>query len=55
MVEPDKKPYQITVKNLYNVTEGEYSDVANKATNVYSFDCDVPISPDAIFRRQRTE
>ena len=55
VVEPDKKPYQITVKNLYNVTEGEYSDVANKATNVYSFDCDVPISPDAIFRRQRTE
>lgn len=55
VVEPNKKPYQITVKNLYNVTEGEYSDVANKATNVYSFDCDVPISPDAIFRRQRTE
>ncbi len=55
VVEPDKKPYQITVKNLYNVTDGEYAEVANKATNVYSFDCDVPVSPDAIFRRQRTE
>lgn len=55
VVEPNRKPYKITVKNLYNVTEGEYSVVANKATNVYSFDCDIPVSPDAIFRRQRTE
>lgn len=55
IVEPDKKPYTITVKNLYNETEQAFSDVANKATNTYSFDCDIPVSPDAILRRQRTE
>ena len=33
VVEPDKKPYKIAVKELYNETAGEYSDVANKATN----------------------
>lgn len=55
VVEPGRKPYKITVKNLYNVTEESPSEVANKATNVYSFDCDVPVSPDAIFRRRRTE
>ncbi len=55
VVEPDKKPYRIVVENLYNETEATPSDVANKATNVYSFDCSVPISPDAIFRRKRTE
>lgn len=55
VVEPDKKPYKITVKELYNETAGEYSDVANKATNTYSFQCDIPVSSDAIFRRQRSE
>lgn len=55
VVEPNKKPYQITVENLYNVTDDESADVANKATNVYSFDCNEKISPDAILRRQRTE
>lgn len=55
VVEPDKKPYKITVKELYNETAGEYSDVANKATNTYSFHCDIPVSSDAIFRRQRSE
>ncbi len=55
VVEPGKKPYKITVEELYNEDEEAYSDVANKATNLYSFKCDVPVSPDAIFRRQRTE
>lgn len=55
VVEPDKKPYQVEVRELYNETAGEKVDVANKATNTYSFKCDVPVSPDAIFRRQRTE
>ncbi len=55
VVEPDKKPYKITVKELYNETAGEYSDVANKATDTYSFQCDIPVSSDAIFRRQRSE
>lgn len=55
VVEPDKKPYQVEVRELYNETAGEKVDVANKTTNTYSFKCDVPVSPDAIFRRQRTE
>lgn len=55
VVEPDKKPYKLIVKDLFNEIEGIKSDVANKATNTYSFSCDVNISPDAIFRRQRTE
>lgn len=55
VVEPDKKPYRIVVEDLYNLTEDVKSDVANKATNTYSFKCDTSVSPDAIFRRQRTE
>ena len=55
VVEPGKKPYRITVSELYNETSGEYSSVANKATNTYSFKCDIPVSSDAVFRRQRTE
>lgn len=55
VVEPDKKPYKITVEDLFNETENEKADVANKATNTYSFKCDIPVSPDAILRRQRTE
>ncbi len=55
VVEPNKKPYTIRVDELYNVTEGVYSDVANKATNTYSFKCDTDVSKDAVFRRQKTE
>lgn len=55
VVEPGKKPYQIKVEDLYNVNDDEKVDVANKATNVYSFKCDIDVSPDAILRRQRTE
>lgn len=55
VVEPNKKPYKILVEDLFNITENEKSDVANKATNTYSFKCSTPVSPDAIFRRQRTE
>ena len=53
VVEPFKKPYQIIVEDLYNVNDEEYTDVANKATDVYSFRCDREISPDAIFRVER--
>ena len=53
VVEPDKLPYQITVKELYNENDGEFTDVANKATDIYSFACDREISPDAIFRVER--
>lgn len=55
VVEPNKMPYKITVEELYNETADEKVDVANKATNTYSFKCDVPVSSDAILRRQRTE
>ena len=55
VVEPNKKPYKIIVTDLFNETEGVKSDVANKATNTYSFACDADISTDAIFRRQKTE
>ena len=55
VVEPNKKPYKLVVADLYNEDDEEKVDVANKATNTYSFKCDVPISPDAILRRQRTE
>lgn len=53
VVEPGKKPYQITVKELFNVKDNEFTDVANKATDVYSFRCDKEISPDALFRVER--
>ncbi|MGN0528251.1 MAG: U32 family peptidase [Eubacterium sp.] len=53
VVEPFKKPYTITVAELYNEDDGEFTEVANKATDTYSFKCDVPVSPDAIFRVQR--
>lgn len=55
VVEPGKMPYEITVTDLFNETKSVYSDVANKATNVYSFKTDKNISSDAILRRQRTE
>ena len=53
VVEPGKKPYQITVEELYNVKDNEFTQVANKATDVYSFKCDKQISPDALFRVER--
>ena len=55
VVEPNKKPYIITVEDLYNLDDDEKVDVANKATDTYSFKCDIPVSQDAIFRRQRPE
>ena len=53
VVEPFKKPYVITVDDLYNVNDDEKTDVANKATDTYSFKCSIPISEDAILRRKR--
>lgn len=53
VVEPNRLPYQIKVENLFNVKDNEYVDVANKATDLYSFKCDKSISPDAIFRVER--
>lgn len=50
VVEPFKKPYKVIVTELYNENDGEFTDVANKATDVYSFRCDKQISKDAIFR-----
>ena len=55
VVEPGKKPYKLVVADLYNLDDDEKVDVANKATDTYSFKCDKPVSSDAIFRRQRTE
>ncbi len=53
VVEPFKKPYTIKVKDLYNENDNEKTNVANKATDVYSFKYDGNISNDAIFRRKR--
>ncbi|MDE5604519.1 MAG: U32 family peptidase [Eubacterium sp.] len=53
VVEPFKKPYTIKVEDLYNEKDEEKTDVANKATDVYSFKCDQNISSDAILRRKR--
>ncbi len=55
VVEPKKQPYKITVEDLYNISDDEKVEVANKATGTYSFKCDIMPSSDAIFRRQRTE
>lgn len=55
VIEPGKKPYTITVKGLYNETDGEPVKAANKATDTYSFECDALLSPNSILRRQRTE
>ena len=49
---PFAKPYMIEVKNLFCETDHEKTSVANKATGVYSFDCNIKISPNAIFRRK---
>ncbi len=53
VVEPGKKPYKIVVEELYNENDNEFTNVANKATNIYSFKCNSNISPDAIFRVER--
>lgn len=53
VVEPFKLPYTIKVSELVDENSGEKTDVANKATGVYSFKCDKEISSDAIFRRKR--
>ena len=53
VVEPFKKPYKITVQNLFNEKDEEFVSVANKATDVYSFSVDREISSDAVFRRKR--
>lgn len=53
VVEPFKKPYKITVQNLFNKKDGEFVSAANKATDVYSFSVDREISSDAVFRRKR--
>lgn len=53
VVEPFKLPYTIKVSELVDEVTGERTDVANKATGVYSFKCDNEISSDAIFRRKR--
>ena len=55
VVEPGKKPYKLVVEDLYNLDDDEKVDVANKATDTYSFKCDKPVSSDAIFLRRRTE
>lgn len=52
VLEPFAKPYMIEVKNLFCETDHEKTSVANKATGVYSFDCNIKISPNAIFRRK---
>lgn len=53
VVEPFKKPYKITVQNLFNEKDEEFVSAANKATDVYSFSVDREISSDAVFRRKR--
>lgn len=53
VVEPFKKPYLITVEELYNEDDGEFTEAANKACDTYSFKCDIPVSSDAIFRVER--
>ena len=53
VVEPGKEPYRLVVEELYNIKDEVYTDVANKATDLYSFKCETPVSPDAIFRVER--
>lgn len=53
VVTPRVPPYRITVEALYNEDDGAYTEVANKATNRYSFRSDREIPPDAIFRVKR--
>ena len=53
VVEPFKLPYTIVVEDLFNENDFEKTEVANKATDVYSFKCNKKISSDAILRRKR--
>ncbi|MCD7797547.1 MAG: U32 family peptidase [Clostridiales bacterium] len=55
VLEPGKKPYKITVSDLYSFKDGEYVSVANKAAETYSFSCDTCVSAGAMLRREITE
>ncbi len=55
VLEPGQKPYTLTVRDLVREADGTHTQVANKATEVYSFAVDRPVSPDAILRRRRDE
>ena len=52
VLEPFKKPYTVTVKELYCETDGEKTSAANKAAAVYSFSCDKSVGNNAMFRRK---
>ena len=55
VLEPGQKPYTLTVRDLVQEADGTRTEVANKATAVYSFAVDRTVSPDAILRRKRDE
>lgn len=55
VLEPGQKPYTLTVRDLVREADGTRTETANKATEVYSFAVDRPVSPDAILRRKRDE
>lgn len=55
VLEPGQKPYTLTVRDLVREADGTRTEAANKATEVYSFAADRPVSPDAILRRKRDE
>lgn len=53
ILQPGHRPVPLTVQHLYNENDGEFTPVANKTTNRYSFDCALPLGPFAIFRKCR--
>ena len=53
ILEPFKPPFKMKVSGLVNENDGEKVSAANKATDTYSFDCSLDISPSALFRRKR--
>lgn len=55
VLEPGQKPYTLTVRDLVREADGTRTQSSNKATEVYSFAVDRPVSPDAILRRKRDE
>ena len=55
VLEPGQKPYTLTVRDLVREADGTRTEAANKATEVYYFAVDRPVSPDAILRRKRDE
>lgn len=55
VLEPGQKPYTLTVRDLVREADGTRTEAGNKATEVYSFAVDRPVSPDAILRRKRDE